>query len=385
MASRMGGPPPAAPAPAPLPQPGMPVVPMPPAPAPPAAIPPAPVPSPRSSAFATQGQSSSAFAPHAQSASSSFPSGQSPSDIEAQKLRAQQMQAAARAAAGLPPLDKLTATSVTTIPPPITPSKKLQQQRASGLPSQASTAAMSTAAPTSVVTHSSQSQSHFQQQQPQQQQQQQQQQLRKPAAPRTQVASSRGRYMGSSGATTPGAMGSAPHPGTQSGKTAHTSTAPQRPTPQPTAMEGRLSLTAVSLNKEPGPHSAPLVGQRIQDLVSSIDPNYTIDAQAEEQVLQLADDFIEKVTRQSLRLAEHRGSNVLDVQDIQFVLAKHWGIVVPGLGLPNIKPAKPGKSAIPKPASTMTKRKIADTTTASKKKATTTPGLPSQASVQASS
>ena len=43
---------------------------------------------------------------------------------EAQRLRAQQMQAAARAAAGLPPLDTPTATSVTTVPPPITPSKR---------------------------------------------------------------------------------------------------------------------------------------------------------------------------------------------------------------------------------------------------------------------
>jgi len=85
------------------------------------------------------------------------------------------------------------------------------------------------------------------------------------------------------------------------------------------------------------------VGPKIQDLVKSIDPSYTIDAEAEEQVLQLADDFLENVTKQSLLLAQHRGSKTLDVQDIQLVLAKHWGISVPGLGLPTLRPLKPGK------------------------------------------
>lgn len=98
----------------------------------------------------------------------------------------------------------------------------------------------------------------------------------------------------------------------------------------------------------PGPHMAPLIGQRIQDLVKSIDPNYTIDAQAEEQVLQLADDFLDKVCKQSLRMAQHRGSKTLDVQDVQLVLAKQWGIVIPGLGPP--VPKKP-KSAQRQPSS----------------------------------
>ena len=51
------------------------------------------------------------------------------SDADAQRRRAQQMQAAARAAAGLPPLDHYTATSVTTVPPPITTTKPQPQAR----------------------------------------------------------------------------------------------------------------------------------------------------------------------------------------------------------------------------------------------------------------
>ena len=120
---------------------------------------------------------------------------------------------------------------------------------------------------------------------------------------------------------------------------------------EPTTAEGRLSLTAansgsgrsgskksVSSKSGSGPHMAPLVGPRIADLVKSIDPNYGIEADAEEQVLQLADDFLDKVTKQAIRLAQHRGSKILDVRDLQIVLAKNFGIVVPGLGVPAVRP-----------------------------------------------
>jgi len=85
---------------------------------------------------------------------------------------------------------------------------------------------------------------------------------------------------------------------------------------------------------------APLVGPRIADLVKSIDPNYGIEPDAEEQVLQLADDFLDKVIKQAMRLTQHRGSKTLDVRDLQIVLAKNFGIVVPGLGLPVVRPIK---------------------------------------------
>jgi transcription initiation factor TFIID subunit TAF12 len=89
-----------------------------------------------------------------------------------------------------------------------------------------------------------------------------------------------------------------------------------------------------------------MIGQRLRDLVTSLDPNYTLDADAEEQVLELADDFLEKVTKQSMRLAQHRGSKTLDVSDIQLVLAKQWGIVIPGLGAPNMRPTKPDNRVV---------------------------------------
>ena len=296
-----------------------------------------------------------------------------PMDADAQRLRAQQMQAAARAAAGLPPLDKYTATSVTTTPPPITPTKPLvlnrpppqmyQQQQQQPQPQQYMQ-------PHQQLAQRQQQMQHPQSQQPIQPQPQQsppqpqgspasqRKMIGKPAAlARQPSASSRSRYSAPGGTTA-----SAPR-NPKAEKTATT-----RPTPQPTAHEGRLSLTG---KQQPG---APLVGKRIQDLVQSIDPHYTIDVEAEEQVLQIADDFIDKVTRQAMRLAQHRGSKTLDVQDLQIVLAKHWGISVPGLGLPQLRPLKPGKPTLVRTSSSSggAKRKsVSDTSSAASRKKST--------------
>jgi transcription initiation factor TFIID subunit TAF12 len=109
---------------------------------------------------------------------------------------------------------------------------------------------------------------------------------------------------------------------------------------------------------------APLVGQRIQDLVSSLDPSYTIDSQAQEQLLQLADDFLDKVCKQSLRLATHRGSAIMEVQDVQLVLAKQWGIVIPGLGPPVLNKSK----LTPAPSSTTFSSNTSKQTSGSKRK-----------------
>ena len=114
-----------------------------------------------------------------------------------------------------------------------------------------------------------------------------------------------------------------------------------KPTTQPSSSEAKLSSAGTG-----GAHISPMIGQRLRDLVTSLDPNYTLDADAEEQVLELADDFLEKVTKQSMRLAQHRGSKTLDVSDIQLVLAKQWGIVIPGLGAPNMRPTKPDNRVV---------------------------------------
>ncbi|KAL3914598.1 MAG: hypothetical protein SGARI_000036 [Bacillariaceae sp.] len=154
------------------------------------------------------------------------------------------------------------------------------------------------------------------------------------------------------------------------------------------------AAAAAARGQQPvGSHLAPLVGERIADLIKSIDPNYVIDADAEEQVLQLADDFLDKVTRQATRLAQHRNSKVVDVQDLQIVLAKNFGIVVPGLGLPNIRPIKSSSasSATSKSGGGATKRKSASSSSGgggdgpARKKSGTASGMAAAAAAAAAS
>ena len=232
--------------------------------------------------------------------------------------RAAKMQAEARAAAGLPPLVQPTATSVTMVPPPIAASvpegvprgapapmaidPRRQQQSMPGARQETNRAVPQQAARRNAIT--------------------------RPAAGPAAAASV--------------ALPQPPKPN-------------PRPTAQPTPAEARLSLAAGTLGARPGgPHQSPLVGQRLRELVASLDPNYVLDSQAEEQVLQLADDFLDKVTRQAIRLAQHRGSRTLDIQDVQLALSKQWGIVVPGLGPPVLRPTKPANRA---PAAGGTKRR----------------------------
>lgn len=119
----------------------------------------------------------------------------------------------------------------------------------------------------------------------------------------------------------------------------------------PSVSESRLSGTA---------HQAPLLGSKIADLVASLDASFSMEAAAEDQLLTLVDDFVDKVVKQSMRLANHRSSKSLDVVDVQMVLAKQWGIVIPGLG-----PLLPKKRTVATAAAVGTKRRASDGKTAS--------------------
>lgn len=287
----------------------------------------------------------------------------------AQVARAAQMQAAARAAAGLPPLDRPTATTVTTTPPTI-PAPRISVSQHPGLsppPQQQQPHHSSRPNPTSTsyagaVPHQPQQQPSLPHQQPPQQQQLYAQSnsygppppdaMARMANANQSAAAARGRTTSTTTTAAAGLGGRRfSNPALVSAAVAPPLPAPPlppslQPTPAPTAEEGRVSSSSI-LNLHAQPHMAPLVGPRIQELVRSLDPSYTIDAQAEEQVLQLADDFLDKVCKQALRMASHRGSKVLDVQDVQLVLAKQWNIVIPGLGPPISKKPKilsPAKS-----------------------------------------
>lgn len=68
----------------------------------------------------------------------------------------------------------------------------------------------------------------------------------------------------------------------------------------------------------------------IQDLVFSIDPNVKIEPEVEELLLDIADEFIDSVTNFGCRLAKHRGSDTLEVRDLQLHLERNHNIRIPG-------------------------------------------------------
>lgn len=264
------------------------------------------------------------------------------------------MQAAARAAAGLPPLEKPTATSVGTAPTqrqqmaaPATnnPMQQQQQQPNSSQPPAGSGVRRAPSSGTSssqANPNARQAAANAQAAKLQQQQQAQQQQRLQQQAQQQQKLQQQQRSQQQAQQQQPPPQQQAQQPPQQPST---------RPTPTPYPVEARLTSQSSKAVGPGAPHMAPLVGERIADLVKSLDPNYTIDEAAEEQVLQLADDFLDQVTRQSLRMAQHRGSKTLDVQDLQLVLSKQWGIVVPGLGAPTFRPSKVARPSISKASS----------------------------------
>jgi transcription initiation factor TFIID subunit 12 len=77
--------------------------------------------------------------------------------------------------------------------------------------------------------------------------------------------------------------------------------------------------------------SAEAGGKRTaKDLVATINQGVTIDPEVEDLLLEMADEFIDSVTDFACRLAKHRGSDTLDVRDIQLHLERNHNIRVPG-------------------------------------------------------
>lgn len=77
----------------------------------------------------------------------------------------------------------------------------------------------------------------------------------------------------------------------------------------------------------------PLVGSKLSTLLNNIDPtqSHVLDAEAQECLLRMADEFVKSVVSTGCKLARHRKSRRLDARDVSLALRMGWGLTVPGL------------------------------------------------------
>ncbi|KAG9510988.1 Transcription initiation factor TFIID subunit 12, partial [Fragariocoptes setiger] len=107
------------------------------------------------------------------------------------------------------------------------------------------------------------------------------------------------------------------------------------------------SQNSSTMNQESRDNNIPALDKRrLQELVDEIDPDERLDEDVEDSLLEIADDFIENVTTSACRLALHRKSTSLSVEDIQMVLEKNFKIHIPGFGKPLIGESSPKKAFV---------------------------------------
>ncbi|KAG6576442.1 Transcription initiation factor TFIID subunit 12 [Phytophthora cinnamomi] len=71
--------------------------------------------------------------------------------------------------------------------------------------------------------------------------------------------------------------------------------------------------------------------RQLGELLRSIDPKYCFHPAVEELLLDMASDFVQDVVDFSGKLAKHRRSTTLEPRDLQFCLAKNYGISLAGV------------------------------------------------------
>ncbi|KAG8762926.1 Transcription initiation factor TFIID subunit 12 [Serendipita sp. 397] len=87
-------------------------------------------------------------------------------------------------------------------------------------------------------------------------------------------------------------------------------------------------IRPTSLRKNQGAEQH--VRKKIQELVATVDANVKVDAEAEDLLLEIADEFIDSVANFASRLAKHRNNTELELRDLQLHLEMHHGIRIPG-------------------------------------------------------
>jgi len=68
----------------------------------------------------------------------------------------------------------------------------------------------------------------------------------------------------------------------------------------------------------------------VREIVSTIDPRVRVDPDVEDFMLELADEFIDSAIHFACKIAQHRGSETLDVRDLQLHLESNLNLRIPG-------------------------------------------------------
>ncbi|KAJ3019631.1 Transcription initiation factor TFIID subunit 12 [Thoreauomyces humboldtii] len=76
-----------------------------------------------------------------------------------------------------------------------------------------------------------------------------------------------------------------------------------------------------------------LTKERLRNLVSQIDSSQRLEADVEEMLLEVADEFLNSITEKACKLSRHRDSLRVGVSDARIPLVEQdWGIRIPGFG-----------------------------------------------------
>ncbi|KAJ4970514.1 hypothetical protein NE237_003613 [Protea cynaroides] len=108
---------------------------------------------------------------------------------------------------------------------------------------------------------------------------------------------------------------------------------------QPTnAQSGPQNIAA---SADAGEYGNQILSKRsIHELVSQIDPSERLDAEVEDVLVEIADEFVESITTFACSLAKHRKSTTLEAKDVLLHLERNWNIALPGFGGDEIKSYK---------------------------------------------
>jgi len=103
---------------------------------------------------------------------------------------------------------------------------------------------------------------------------------------------------------------------------------------------GSSNTAGASGSSATGATASAVNKRKLNDLLRELDPLETMDDDAEEVLLQLADDFIENIISSSCQIAKNRKSTTLDVKDVHLHLDRNWNMWIPGFGNEDLRPYK---------------------------------------------